>query len=97
MAKCPEKSIYIQILDQTRAQNYIESNLHSDAKHITLIKDAKDMYKQLLLSVGEYVNQNNILLGKIGVLIVLLFINFIHILACSMSVFNLKLNIYTRQ
>jgi len=55
-AKCPEKSIYIQILDQKLAKNYISSNLHSDAKHVNLIKDAKDMYKQLLLSVGDLFN-----------------------------------------
>lgn len=55
--KCPEKAVYVQILAQTRAQDYIASNLSSDARHVNLIKAPNDMYKQLLLSVGEYVNQ----------------------------------------
>lgn len=57
MVKCPENAVYIQILAQKRAQNYFESNLSSDARYVNLIKDENDMYKQLLLSVGEYVNQ----------------------------------------
>uniref|UniRef100_A0A2H8TY64 Fatty acid synthase n=1 Tax=Melanaphis sacchari TaxID=742174 RepID=A0A2H8TY64_9HEMI len=56
LAKCPEKSIYIQILAQKRAQNYIASNLNADAKYVNLIKDDNDMYKQLLLSVGDLFN-----------------------------------------
>lgn len=56
LAKCPEKAVYVQILDQTRAQNYITSNLNSNAKYVNLIKEPGDMYKQLLLSVGDLFN-----------------------------------------
>ncbi|XP_022181594.1 fatty acid synthase-like [Myzus persicae] len=56
LVKCPEKAIYVQILAQTRAQNYIASNLHSSARHVNLITNPNDMYKQLLLSVGDLFN-----------------------------------------
>ncbi|KAL4113184.1 hypothetical protein QTP88_016854 [Uroleucon formosanum] len=56
LVKCPEKAIYVQILAQTRAQDYITSNLSSDARHVNLIKTPNDMYKQLLLSVGDLFN-----------------------------------------
>lgn len=54
--KCPAEAIYVQILSQQQAENYFANNKNSDETvHINLIKDANDSYKQLLISVGEYV------------------------------------------
>lgn len=54
--KCPAEAIYVQILSQQQAENYFANNTNSDETvHINLIKDANDSYKQLLISVGEYV------------------------------------------
>lgn len=54
--KCPVEAIYVQVLSQLQADNYFASCLNSDTTHVNLVKDANDSYKQLLLSVGEYVN-----------------------------------------
>lgn len=53
--KCPADAIYIQILPQLQTENFISKNLNSNATYVNIIKNANDAYKQLLLSVGEYV------------------------------------------
>lgn len=57
LGKCPVEAIYIQLLAQSNANDYFTSHKNSNATHVNLIRDANDTYKQLLLSVGEYVNE----------------------------------------
>lgn len=54
MVKCPVDAIYIQVLSQLQVDDYFAN---SNVTYVNLVTNANDSYKQLLLSVGEYVNR----------------------------------------